>query len=1273
MAKYRKVRIKNIKPTKNLTQNHINKSTNLISKNQFYSKNGFTEPNLISHPSIETKHNALDIHNPKTEFHSKASCSIIYSPEQNQSQPRYSETSAKINSQNYQESLVETCISQFSEALQAQEIPYFGSTTHHNPQLTTISEESTPNYTHKEIQLTNNFRIETINLCNIKNKLRHRIVQIDTVSCKDRNPNLLIDTGAAISLIKHRFVKNIDKIDTSDVVKLTGITQEAVFTKGSYQIKIKTATKTISHNFHVVEDNFPIRTNGILGDEFFDMTKARICYKTKTLSFEGLTFDFLDFPNKITIEASQEKIIQIPTDIETPALIHAKKLKDGVLIGNSIIQPNMNLANICIINTNPFPVNIYSVNPDITPLSEFEIYKIEKEQELTKEKIVESTKDRLTKIIDEVKPNLHSDLNPEEIGEIIKFCKEFSDVFILDDEKLTTVPNVKHKITLYTDTRPIHVRQYPQPYAIREIINDEVKRMLNENIICHSTSPFNSPLLAVPKKPDRDGNIKWRVVVDFRKLNESTISDSYPLPLASDIFDQLGRAQYFSTVDMASGYHQIEMNPTDRHKTAFSTSHGHYEFLRMPFGLRNSQATFQRMINNAMMAHLGTRCFVYLDDIIVYGRTLQDHNEKLREIFKTLRANNLKVKTSKCCFLRREIQFLGHIIDKNGIRPNPKTIDAIMKFPTPKTAKQIKSFIGLSSFYRKFIPHFADIAEPLHMLTRKNRKFIWTDKNQIAFNTLKNKLIKPPILIYPDFDKIFTVTTDASNQGLGAILSQQHDNNDMPISYASRALKAAELNYSTVEKEMLAVKWAVQLFRPYLFGRKFNIITDHKPLISDLKNASKRIQKWHVELMQYDYTISHRPGKFTNNADALSRIPEANILNIFAITRSATTRKNMNPPINANQSAINNTLTQIPSHIKRLRTKCKVLIITNNNIKQRLLHEYHNSPLGGHSGIQRTYKRLRLKYFWKNMINDVKTHINTCQICKRNKYFRKERIPMEVTTTSITPFQRVALDIVGPLPITNKGNKYLLTFQDDLTKFSGAFPIKTQDANTIAETFCTKILTTFGAPDSILTDRGANFQGNVVKQICKILRIKHLSTTAFHPQTNGALERSHKTLKEYLRCFSEIDKNSWDKMIPYATFVYNTTPHSATNYTPYELMFARTANIPSSVKNEPEPIYSYDDYFNELKGRLRLAHSIARENIIKKKINTVQNYNSKTTPVTFSVGDFVYLKNNSPTNKLDQLYKGPYKITKVDSNVNSTIKVGRTELRVNNGRLMKTK
>ncbi|CAK1595436.1 unnamed protein product [Parnassius mnemosyne] len=369
--------------------------------------------------------------------------------------------------------------------------------------------------------------------------------------------------------------------------------------------------------------------------------------------------------------------------------------------------------------------------------------------------------------------------------------------------------------------------------------------MLEQGIIRPSESAWSSPIWIVPKKVDASGKTKWRLVVDFRKLNEKTISDKYPIPNISDVLDKLGNCQYFTTLDLASGFYQVEMNPSDIPKTAFNVEHGHFEFLRMPMGLKNSPSTFQRVMDNVLRDLQNTVCLVYLDDIIVFSTSLQEHMVNLEKVFQKLRESNFKIQMDKSEFLKLETAYLGHIISKDGIKPNPSKISAIEKYPLPKTAKEIKQFLGLIGYYRKFIPDFARITKPLTQCLKKGRK-ITLDTDYInCFEKCKTLLTNDPILQYPDFNKEFILTTDASNVAIGAILSQGPIGSDKPVCYASRTLNESEVNYSTIEKELLAIVWATKYFRPYLFGRTFKILTDHKPLqwVMNLKEPNSRLTR----------------------------------------------------------------------------------------------------------------------------------------------------------------------------------------------------------------------------------------------------------------------------------------------------------------------------------------------------------------------------------------------------------------------------------------------
>lgn len=464
-------------------------------------------------------------------------------------------------------------------------------------------------------------------------------------------------------------------------------------------------------------------------------------------------------------------------------------------------------------------------------------------------------------------------LNNEEKYALKHVITQFSDVLHKPNQKLTFTNKVKHEIKT-TDEIPVYTKSYRYPYIHKQEIQTQISQMLEDGIIRPSSSPWSSPVWIVPKKLDASGKQKWRVVIDYRKINEKTIDDRYPIPNISDILDKLGRSQYFTTLDLASGFHQIEMDLNSIPKTAFSVENGHYEYIRMPFGLKNAPATFQRVMDNVLKDLQGKICLVYMDDIIIFSTSLQEHISNLKAVFRRLREHNLKIQLDKSEFLCKTVEFLGHVITPEGIKPNPKKVDAIKNFPIPKTPKEVKSFLGLIGYYRKFIRNFAHLTKPLTNCLKKNHSVKHTPEFVNSFELCKSILMNDPILQHPDFSQPFNLTTDASNHAVGAILSQGPIGNDLPIAYASRTLNPAETNYSTIEKELLAIVWATKYFRPYLFGTKFKIITDHKPLqwLFSIKEPNSKLVRWRLKLEEYDYEIIYKKGKNNTNADSLSRI-----------------------------------------------------------------------------------------------------------------------------------------------------------------------------------------------------------------------------------------------------------------------------------------------------------------------------------------------------------------------------------------------------------------
>ena len=450
---------------------------------------------------------------------------------------------------------------------------------------------------------------------------------------------------------------------------------------------------------------------------------------------------------------------------------------------------------------------------------------------------------------------------------------DYHDIFAVSEKSLTQTGVVEHCIDT-GDAQPIKQKSYRHAYSQKPVISEHVNQMLSKNVIEKSNSPWSSPVVLVGKK---DGSIRF--CIDFRKLNAVTKKDTFPLPRIDETLEVLGNATVFSTLDIFSGFGQVPMKPGDKEKTAFVCSDGLFQFNVMPFGLSNAPATFQRMMEVVLSGLQFERCLVYIDDVIVFGDSYDSHYKNLEAVFQRLRKANLKLKGKKCSFLKKEATYLDHVLTAGGIKPDPSKTDKVQNFPTPKTVTEVKSFLGLTSYYRRFIQNFANMAYPLNRLTKKGAKFEWTRECVDGFEILKAKLCSAPVLRQPNFKHQFVLQTDASNVGIGAVLTQFIDDEEHPVAFASRQLSDAEFKYATIEKEALAIKWGIQYFRPYLYGTSFKVQTDHNPLrwLNNMKDTSQRLGRWALMLQEYDFEIEYRKGSSNANADCMSRMPKETV------------------------------------------------------------------------------------------------------------------------------------------------------------------------------------------------------------------------------------------------------------------------------------------------------------------------------------------------------------------------------------------------------------
>jgi len=767
----------------------------------------------------------------------------------------------------------------------------------------------------------------------------------------NNNPlKFLIDSGSNKSfinpeLIPNALIERISPVEIKTALKKYTIDTQVTL-NGLPELFTEKKLSFLLFKFHDFFD-------GLIGYEMMTDLGIKLDCLNSIIEIGKNTIPFSLKPNlqpmRFDVFPNCKMLVKLPVDYENGSiLIRKTKIKDDLILSEGIYEAKDWFA---LVEVNNFsddshsfcvkqPLKTFPLNNDF--IAEIHNFSIEYDEIEKPEKDIRE----LIRV---------NHLNKEEKESISKLCKNFEDIFYKENQNLSFTNQIKHSIKTKDDI-PIYTKSYRLPEVHKEEVQKQITKLLDQGIIRPSFSPWSSPIWIVPKKLDASGEKKWRLVVDYRRLNAKTIEDRYPIPNIADILDSLGRCVYFSKLDLASGFHQIEIQAEDIPKTAFSVNHGHYEFLRMPFGLRNAPSTFQRVMDNVLQGLQGKICLVYMDDIIVYSASLQEHINNLRIVFRRLREANLKVQLDKSEFLHKEIEFLGHKVTSEGVKPNPDKIKAIKNFPIPKTPRQIKSFLGLLGYYRKFIKNFADLTKPMTNCLRKGEKIVLNSEYIECFEMCKKILCNDPILQYPDFSKPFNLTTDASNVALGAVLSQGKIGSDKPVCFASRTLSKSEQNYSTTEKELLAIVWATKHFRPYLYGRKFNIVTDHKSLqwLFSHKEPGSKLIRWRLRLEEFDYEIKYKNGKQNTNADALSRVEINNN--------------------ESNESMVNNvddieSIDTIHSEEENIGDGIFISEKPINEFKNQLIFERHESISNSKTFIKilfKTKKRLTIKIPNKN-------------------------------------------------------------------------------------------------------------------------------------------------------------------------------------------------------------------------------------------------------------------------------------------------------------------
>lgn len=869
-----------------------------------------------------------------------------------------------------------------------------------------------------------------------------------------------------------------------------------------------------------------------------------------------------------------------------------------------------------------------------------------------------------------------SSLQPEERKNLNSLLQENHTVFESSNEP---TPYAEHCIVL-TDDNPIAVPPYRMSEPKKIQLKNELDKLLENGTIEECDSPYAAPVVLVPKKDDG-----IRLTVDYRKLNAVTRPCKYPLPRIDDLLHEAKKTNYMTTLDLKSGYHQVNVKASDRDKTSFITPFGTYRYIRMPFGLSTAPSTFQKLMDRFKSGIPEVLLLAYLDDLIVISSSFEEHLADLQKVFKRLNTFKLKLNRKKCFFCCKSVRYLGHIISPEGVQPDDSKVEAIMKMTPPKNVKQLLSFLQTCSWFRRFIHNFAEVSKPLSMLTKKNATWNWKLPQQEAFDQLKVLLSSAPILRQADTKLPYILRTDASSYALGACLLQGEGADERPVEYASRLLTTAEQNYTTTEREALAIVWAIQKFRGYVEGATILVQSDHQPLrwLMSLKTPTGRLARWALSLQAFDLHIDYITGKKNVIADTLSRpvldeSPDSiNMISVDMPSKPASdvrAEQLEDPELRKIITDLESSATS--TDFKKWAERGYIMsngilfrynpdideeepqqVIPSNQIPH-ILREYHDLETAGHYGIERTYQRIARRYYWMGMRRNITDYVGQCIECKRYKPTNLKPAGLLQTPIQAQRFEVISIDLFGPLPETPDGCRWIFIVEDTASRWTELFPLKTATAEACARCLTDEIILRYGVPRRIISDNGVQFVGTIMQQLAHCLGFKQCLTPVYHPESNP-VERKNRDLKTQLAILTSDDHTSWIDKLPAVRFSMNTVKCQSTGYTAAFLTFGRELRTPDDVHRDMRVIVQTDNFVPQITPYLlTLSNTLheARENHEKNQDRRTNIKNEHRRPYNYSVGDKVLVTthvlskaSNQFTSKFAPRRDGPYLIQKIVS------------------------
>ena len=1192
----------------------------------------------------------------------------------------------------------------------------------------------------------------------------------------------VVDSAAQVTVLGNKFfnmLNNPPKIE--EHVKLKGAGHDHHMTAGyAKDVCIQIGGQVYKWNVYVA----PITDDFILGLDFMVMHKAVVDLEHNTFAIDhhqisailkknksGETYQVsrVFLKNSVVIPPYSVALAESQLDnlLDDTYLLQPRG-KQKTLVPYSVLKPQPNQKGmVCLVNDTNSQVTlkektyIGTAEAIDSVSSQEEDGSLEEFMVRSVKVMNSSTEEDMLDIVNTIPAHLR-DLYSRSVENVTQAQKkliantliEFEDVFSKTDTDIGCFDLINHSIDT-GDARPIKQRMRRTPLGFEQEEWKHLTSMLNCGVIQPSMSEWASPPVLVRKK---DGGVRW--CIDYRALNNVTKKDVFPLPLIEECIDTLSGTEFFSTLDMSSGYWQINLNEADRHKTAFITKYGLFEHTRMGFGLCNAPATFQRAVQLVLRGLTWKDVLAYLDDVIVVGSSFEHHLKNIGDVLLRFRQHNLKLKPKKCILFQREVKFLGKIVSGNGISVNPDNVSAVANWPVPKSTKDVEKFLGFINYHRDHIKDCGKTSECLYQLTGK-KPFIWNSEHDQAFKLLKEALISAPVLAYPKPDDPFILDTDASNNAVGAELIQIQDGVARVICYGSFVLTPQQRNYCTTRKELLAVVRFTRQFRHYLLGRKFTVRTDHNSLtwLMRFKMIEGQLARWLEELSQYDMEIAHRPGKKHGNADALSRLSDeldycncyhagCNLeslpcggckycthvqkkwskfeddvddvvplalrtieieepttfwgpgyskeqLRLFQLEDSDLGKliswlESDQPPSSSVLSLSSPAVKYYWLNRKQLVMKdgllfyrwekvagSKLLFVVPRSLKEEILNSCHDIKASGHMGQKKTLARLKNTFHWYKMSQESQCYVASCSACSASK---KATVRAKGSLGSYhvgAPMERVHIDILGPLQVSRRGNRYILMIVDQFTKWVECIPLPVQSAEMIAKAVVDQVLSRFGCPIEIHTDQGRNFDSVLFKQLCDLLEINKTRTTPYRPCSNGQVERFNRTLLQTLRCYVRDKPDTWDEHLSQLAGSLRSTVNRQTGFTPNQMMLGREVVHPIELMlgtsemnltpTQPAP------YVQELRETLEKTHNLARSSLQSAQVRQKRDYDVKLSITKYGQGDLVY-KIDSATkvgvsSKLRPVWKGPYLVTKVITPMLYRIKDRKSESVIHHDRL----